>query len=77
MRSCEYVEVSQQGKRHTNILKLQNLCFFKNRKLIKHNNPNLEFADWISVTFERQKKDKKNNTVTHMASDNDTLYPVR
>jgi hypothetical protein len=38
--------------------------FFKDGKLIKHNNPHLEFSGCISITFKMQKKDKKNNTVT-------------
>jgi hypothetical protein len=36
MRSCEYVKVQQQEKRRTEILRLPNIRFFKNGRLIKH-----------------------------------------
>jgi len=77
MRSCEYVKVPQQEKRRTEILRLRNLRFFKNGRLIDHNDPSLEYADCLNVTFEMQKKDEKNDTTTQMASGDITLCPVR
>ncbi len=44
--------------------------------LVEHNNPSLEYADCINVTFEMQKKEEKNDTTTQMASGNITLCPV-
>lgn len=39
MRSCKYVKYSQQEEKQcTGIVKLYNLCFFKNRKLVIHEN---------------------------------------
>ncbi len=77
MRSCEYVKVQQNEKQRTEILCLQNIRFFKNGHLVKHNDPSLEYADCINVTFKMQKKDKKNDTTTQMASGDITLCPVR
>ncbi len=77
MRSCEYVKVPQQEKQRTEILHLRNLCFFKNGRLVEHNNLSLEYADCLNVTFEMQKKDEKNDTTTQMASGDITLCPVR
>ncbi len=77
MHSCEYVKVQQHEKRRTEILRLRNLRFFKNGRLVEHNDPSLEYADCINVTFEMQKKDEKNNTTTQMASGDITLCPVR
>jgi hypothetical protein len=42
-----------------------------------HNNPELEFADSISATFETQKKDERFETVTQYASGHQILCPVR
>ncbi len=77
MHSCEYVKVPQQEKQCTEILCLQNLCFFKNCRLVEHNDPSLEYADCLNVTFEMQKKDEKNDMTTQMASGDITLCPVQ
>jgi hypothetical protein len=77
MRSCKYVKVQQQEKWQTKILRLQNLRFFKNGKLVNHHNPSLKLANCINITFKLQKKDKKNKAVTHMSSGDVTLCPVR
>ena len=42
-----------------------------------HNDPRLEFADCVSITFEFQKADGRNDTVTQMASGDALLCPVR
>jgi hypothetical protein len=77
MQSCKYLKVTQAKKRQTEILCFRNPLFFSDRKLIKHNDMHLEFSNCISITFEMQKKDKKNNTVTHMSSGNVNMCPVR
>jgi len=75
MRSCEYVRV--QGPRKTKILMLKNLRFFKGNHLIHHSDPNLALADCISITFEQQKRDTKNDTITQHRSGDKLLCPVR
>ncbi len=77
MRSCEYLKVTQAEKQRTKILCLRNLHFFKDGKLVEHDNPHLEFSDCISITFEMQKKDEKNDTVTQMASGDVIMCPVQ
>ena len=77
MRSCEYVKVTQQEKRRTEILRLRNLRFFNNGRLVPHDDPNLEYSNCLNITFEMQKKDEKNNTTTQMALGDITLCPVR
>ncbi len=77
MRSCEYLKVTQAEKRRTEILRLRNLRFFKDGKLVEHNDPHLEFSDCIAITFEMQKKDEKNDTVTQMASGEVNMCPVQ
>lgn len=76
MQSCEYLKVTQAKKQRTEILRLHNLQFFKDSKLVEHNNPQLEFSDCVTIAFEMQKKDEKNNSVTQMASGEIYMCPV-
>ena len=76
-RSCEYLKVTQAELRRTAILCLRNIRFFLEGKLLAHNDPNLERADCVSITFEFQKKDEKWDTVTQMNSGDILLNPVR
>jgi hypothetical protein len=77
MQLCEYLKVTQAEKGRTDILCLRNLRFFRDGNLIKHSDPHLEFSDCISITFEMQKKDEKNDTVTQKASVDINMCPVR
>ena len=59
------------------ILKIRNLRFFKDGRLMSHDDPNLEYADCVSITFEWQKRDERNDTVTQLASEDIVLCAVR
>jgi hypothetical protein len=76
-RSCEYLDVPQAEHGQTEILRLRNIRFFKDGELVQHSHPELEFADCVSLTFERQKHEEKNDTVTQEASGDSVLCPVR
>lgn len=76
-RSCEYLKVPKQEQRRTDVLRLRCIRFFKDGRALKHDNPLLEFADCVAVTFEFQKKEEKNDTVTQIYSGDDVLCPVR
>jgi hypothetical protein len=75
MRSCEYLNVN--GKRRTKILTTNNIRFFKGKKELSHLSPNLHTASTVSITFEYQKKDTKNDTITQHRSDDTLLCPVK
>jgi hypothetical protein len=75
MRSCEYLNV--RGTRRTKILSLKNIRFFKNKRELHHHNPKLSEADTVSITFEYQKKDTKNDTITQHKSTDTLLCPVK
>jgi hypothetical protein len=67
MRSCEYADVT--GERRTKILCIRNLRFFnKDNKDISHDIPNLHLAITLSVTFEFQKKEARNDIISHQRS---------
>jgi hypothetical protein len=74
MHSCEYLRVS--GKCRTKLLTVKNIRFFRGRREIKHNNKFLHLAETVSITFEFQKKDTHNDTVTHFRSGHNSICPV-
>jgi hypothetical protein len=75
MRSCEYVQVT--GPRRTKLLCLKNINFYRKRKRLHHSDPRIHKADCVSITFEMQKKDTKNDTVTQHRSSDKLLCPVK
>jgi hypothetical protein len=67
MRSCEYSDV--QGERRTKILCVRNFRFFnKNNKDISSDIHLLGEATTVSITFEFQKRDIRNDTISHQKS---------
>ncbi len=78
MRSCEYLKVTAKSEeRRTRPICLRNLQFRRNNKEISHDDPNLETADTITITFEYQKADRRNQSVTQSRSENPVLCPVK
>jgi hypothetical protein len=75
MRSYEYLQVS--GQRKTKILALKNIRFFIRNRNVKHTHPSLHRADTVSITFEHQKHDIKNDIVTHHRTNDPILRPVK
>jgi hypothetical protein len=75
MRSCEYIKV--EGPRKTKLLQLNNICFYKGQRQLLHSDTELPNTDCVSITFEEQKRDTKNDTITQHHSGNSLLCPVR
>jgi hypothetical protein len=75
MRSCEYLKVS--GQRKTKLLCIKNIRFFRGKHLLLHNNKFLHLADSVSITFEQQKRDLSNETITHHRTNDKILCPVK
>jgi hypothetical protein len=64
MRSCEYSEV--QGERRTKCLCVRNLRFYNiNNQEISQQINELVTAETISITFEFQKRETRNDTISH------------
>ncbi len=76
-RSCKYLNVPQAEHGQTEILGLHNIWFFKDGELVQHSHPELEFADYVFLTFKCQKRKEKNDTVTQEALGNSVLCPIR
>ena len=75
MRSCEYSSV--YGERRTKLLKLRNICFYKNNRELAAASPFLHLADCVSITFFFQKHEQCDETVTMHCTEDPTLCPVR
>jgi len=76
-RSCEYLKVPRREMKRTKLLRLRNIRFFKDGRLISAPSDNLELADSVAVTFEMQKNDHKHETVIHGRTDDPVLCPVK
>ena len=73
-RSCEYLKVSRPGR--TKQLKIRNIQFARNGTIIPNTSPSLNEADCVSITFEMQKNDMKNETVMQWATNDPIMCPV-
>jgi hypothetical protein len=64
MQSCEYSKVPKAEQQQMKQLCLQNITFIKGGNILDHLSPELSLADCVSITFKRQKNDRKSDTVT-------------
>jgi len=77
MRSCEYAKVPKAEQRQTKQLCIRNIAFIRDVETLAHNSPSLHLADCVSVTFERQKNDRKADAVTQWWTSDELLCPVK
>jgi hypothetical protein len=77
MRSREYTKVPRAEEGRTKLLALRNMRFIKEGRVLDHDDPQLEYADFIAVTFEMQKKEDKNDTVHTARTGDPIMCPVR
>jgi hypothetical protein len=75
MRSCEYSKV--YGDRRTKLLCIENLRFFRDKKELPYDHPELHLADMILITFYFQKNDERDAVVTQHRTHDPELCPVR
>jgi hypothetical protein len=74
-RSCEYSKV--QGERKTRIIELENIEFFYKHRRLSQDDPHLDQADSVTITFVLQKNNTKYDSITMWASGDDALCPVK
>ncbi len=77
MCSYEYLKVQQAEQQRTEIIRRRNIRFFKGNEQLEQDHPDFKFADCTAITFKRQKKDEKMDTITLMASKDILLCRVR
>jgi hypothetical protein len=77
MRSCEYlVTSSRDGSKRTKIMRVGNIIFKKNGRILAHSDPSLATADIVRLTFEYQKNDKRDVSIHMFATEDEVLNPV-
>jgi len=74
MRSCEYCKVT--GSRRTKIIRLKGIRFFLGKRELPHNSPNLHLATSVTLTFEYQKNDMRDEHVTAHCTHHPFMCPV-
>jgi hypothetical protein len=74
MRSCENFKVA--GERQTHPKRKRNMVIRKDGRILPHSLPRLHLADTIAITFEYQKHDKRNDTVTQWRTGDSTYCLV-
>jgi hypothetical protein len=77
MRSCEYAKVPKAEQRQTKQPCIRNIAFIKDGEVLKHNSPSLHLVDCVLIMFERQKNDRKADTVTQWRTADELLCPVK
>ena len=75
-RSCKFLKVPKQEQHQTKQLQLGNIAFYKDGNIIPHNSPQINLADCVSLTFESQKNEEKDKTITQWATPHPVLCPV-
>ncbi len=77
MRSCEYSKTSsKEESKRTKILRLRNIRFFRNGRILPHSSPHLHLADYVDITFEYQKNDERNESVGMYRSNTKRYHAV-
>lgn len=76
MRSCEYSKVPNTKNKRTKLFCVRNFHSFKQNKEIYLQSKFLQQTDYVAITFEFQKNDSGNETVTQQRTEDETLCPV-
>ena len=75
MRSCEYTKVN--GTRRTQTITLSDIRFFLGNEELSHYDPRLHLATTVSITFRYQKRDQRDDTITHHRNLDPLMCPVK
>lgn len=75
-RSCEYCN-TDGTERRTKVLCLRNIRFFLGNKELAHTDPRLSLADTVTLKFEYQKRDERDEDVTQQRNRDPLLCSVR
>ena len=76
MQSCEYLRTALEETKRTKIVRLKNITFKKDNKILKHNSTLLEKVDLVRIRFCFQKNDKRDVCVHMFKSGDNLLCPV-
>ena len=76
MRSCEYLKTAADEKKRTKIIRIGNITFKKENRVLRHDNPDLAGSDLVRIRFCYQKNDKRDVCIHMFKSGDPILCPV-
>jgi hypothetical protein len=76
MRSCEYLKTAAENKKRTKIIRIGNIVFKKDGKILHHKNDQLKYADLVQIKFIFQKNDRRDVCIHMFSSGDKVLCPV-
>ena len=81
LRRCEYLHVGspqldKPPERRTHPLRKRNIRFWGNHKLVDHKDPDIHLSDAVTLDFEFQKADRRDESVTQTRSGDPIFCPV-
>ncbi len=56
---------------------LWNIAFIKGGNILDHSSAELNLADYVSITFEQQKNNRKSDTVTQWRTADPIMCPIK
>ena len=77
MHSCKYAKVPKAEQRQMKQLCIRNIAFVRDGETLDQNSPSLHLVDCVLFKFERQKNDRKADTVTQWLSSDELLCPFK
>lgn len=78
MRSCEYLQITHKDdSRRTKILRLKNIYFKKDGKVLTHDSPDIALSNLVMIAFKFQKNNQRNKTVHMFKTNNSILCSVK
>jgi hypothetical protein len=77
MQLCKYSEVSRAEQRQRKQLCFHNILFIKGGNILNHTSAELNLADYASITFKRQKNERKSDTVTQWRTSDPVMCPAK
>ena len=77
MRSCEYLRTSSRdGEKRTKIIRLGNIMFKKQGRILPNSSNELHTSDLVRIRFEYQKNDRRDVCIHMFGTDDVILNPV-
>ena len=76
MRSCEYLKTSAEEKKRTKIIRIGDILFKKENRIVNHDDSSLHTSDLVRIQFRFQKNDRRDVCIHMFRSGDKLLCPV-
>ena len=76
MRSCEYLKTAPEESKRTKIIRIGNIVFKKDNRVLSHADSDLHSANLVRIRFVFQKNNRRDVQIHMFRSGDDLLCPV-